>query len=420
MIRSLVACFVLVCVLGLSVEARAQDNRGFIYGTVITESGTEYRGFMRWGKQEAFWDDLFHSLKDELPYIDEIEDMDLMDEDPDDRRDRRDRGGKIKVFNFRIDWDKDDDWGASRVFVARFGDIERLEITGDEDALVVLRNGDEFDVSGYSDDVGGTIRMRDDSLGEIDLKWDRIESISFEAAPRSADPGMRRLYGTVESDAGDFTGYIMWDKEECTTVDLLDGESEDGDLSIEFGRISAIERRGRSSSIVELRDGRRLRLRGSNDVDDDNRGIMIEDPRFGRVTVEWDAFDRLELTDPNGSGRGYDEYERPRALTGRVEDRDGDVFEGRIVFDLDEAGTWEMLNGSYRDVSFDIPFELVTSVEPVDDDASRIALRSGEEIELEDSQDISERNDGLLVYLDGDDAVYVPWRELRRVEFDAR
>jgi len=412
MIRSLTSLLALAFVVS-AMPAQAKDNAGFLYGTVITESGTEYRGFMRWGKQESFWDDLFHSLKEDLPYVDEVEDLGLMDEDA-----QRGRGGRIRVFNVRINWE-DDGWGASRVFVARFGDIERLEITGDEDARVILRNGEEFDVSGYSDDVGNTIRMRDDSLGEIDLKWDRIEEIRFEAAPRGADPGTQRLYGTVQSEAGDFTGYVMWDKEECTTEDLLDGESEDGDLSIEFGRIQAIERRGRSSSIVELRDGRRLRLRGSNDVDDDNRGIMIEDARFGKVTVEWDAFDRLELTDPNGSGRGYDEYPVPKPLYGTVTDRDGEEHSGRIVFDLDEAGTWEMLNGNVRDVAFDIPFEKVQSIEPIDDDASRVVLTSGEELELEDSQDISERNDGILLYRgdDRDDAMYLSWEEVVRIDF---
>ena len=89
----------------------------------------------------------------------------------------------------------------------------------------------------------------------------------------------------VETEIGDFEGYVMWDKEECLSTDLLDGESEDGDLSIEMGRIASIEPRGRSSSIVILDDGRKLRLRGSNDVDDDNRGIMIEDERYGKITV---------------------------------------------------------------------------------------------------------------------------------------
>ena len=416
MSRILIATMTVLVVLSAASIARGQDDRGFVYGTVVTESGSEYRGFIRWGTQEAFWDDLFHSLKGDLPYADEVREF-LPEEDGDETaRDRR--GGRIRVFGVRIEW-MDDAIGASRVFVSRFGDIDRIEITGDEDATVVMRSGETFDVSGYSDDVGGTIRMRDASLGEIDLKWDRIRTITFEAVPRGAEAGTQRLYGVVESDAGRFEGYVMWDKEECTTADLLDGESEDGDLSIEFGRITSIERRGRSSSIVELRDGRRLRLRGSNDVDDDNRGIMIEDERFGKVTVEWDAFDRLELREAPGSGRGYDEYPAPQPLRGRVTDREGKEHRGRLVFDLDEAATWEMLNGSIRDVAFDIPFADVLWIEPVDEDATRVGLRSGEELELEDSQDVSERNDGILVYGGDDEPIaYVRWADLGRIEFD--
>lgn len=390
--------------------AAAQDPSGFIHGTVLTESDTEYRGFMRWGRQEAFWDDLFHSLKEDLPYVDEIEDMDLGEKE-------EDRGGRFRLFNVRIEWE-DDGWGASRVFVARFGDIDRIEVRGDEDATVVLRSGESFDVSGYSDDVGRAIRMYDDSLGEIDLEWDRIRTITFSAALRTADPGTERLYGTVETESGVFEGFVMWDKEECTTRDLLDGESEDGELSIEFGRIASIERRGRSSSIVELRDGRRLRLRGSNDVDDDNRGIMIEDERYGKVTVEWDAFDRLELRGAPGSGRGYDDYPQPQPLFGTVITADEVRHRGRVVFDLDEAGTWEMLNGSVRDVSFDIPFERIRWMEPIDDGATLVGLRGGHELELEDSQDVSDANDGLLIYDESDEPVYVRWTDVRRIEFE--
>ena len=42
-----------------------------------------------------------------------------------------------------------------------------------------------------------------------------------------------------------------------------------------------------------LKDGRRLLLDGSNDVNSSNRGIYVEDERFGRVRVKWDAFDSV-------------------------------------------------------------------------------------------------------------------------------
>ena len=153
------------------------ENQGFIYGTVITESGTEYEGFLRWGKQEAFWDDIFHSMKTELPWaeiaVDYLED--------DDREHQRSRHGEVKVFKWRIEWE--DDGYSSRVFSARFGDIESIRVADDDAAEVTMRSGEVYDVAGYSDDVGGRIHVLDSTLGEIDLKWDRIESITFSAAP---------------------------------------------------------------------------------------------------------------------------------------------------------------------------------------------------------------------------------------------
>lgn len=398
-------------------EARANnDNEGFIYGRVITESGTEYTGFLRWGKEEAFWDDLFHSLKEDLPFRDEV--------DPDDVYDRRERRrGRIRLFGKLIAWesDDDDDWDENRIFISRFGDIERIEVTGSEDADIVMKNGSVYAVSGYANDVGGTILVHDQTLGEIDLRWNRIEEIEFMPAPRGADPGVTRLHGKLETEAGDFEGFIQWDKEECLSTDLLDGEAEDGDVSIAMGRIRSIERRGRSSSMVELRDGRTLRLRGTNDVDDDNRGIMIEDARYGRLTVPWSEFDKLTFSDPGKSGRGYNDFKKEDSgrLMGTVTDDRGQEYRGAIVLDLDESEGWEMLNGFYREIKVDIPLMNVVSITPQGYSRSMVELKSGETIRLEDATDVTEDNDGILIFTDGDrDPVYLHWKDVEKIRFD--
>ena len=51
-------------------QSSAASNQGWIYGTVETRSGNEYTGTLRWGTEEAFWDDLFNSSKEDLPYWD--------------------------------------------------------------------------------------------------------------------------------------------------------------------------------------------------------------------------------------------------------------------------------------------------------------------------------------------------------------
>ena len=51
--------------------AAGEDTRGYLYGTVETASGNTYSGLLRWGTEEAFWDDLFNSTKTELPYLED-------------------------------------------------------------------------------------------------------------------------------------------------------------------------------------------------------------------------------------------------------------------------------------------------------------------------------------------------------------
>lgn len=433
--RNASICFVLAACLCIGERAFAlqpsdRANAGFIYGEVETRSGRTYRGFLRWGNQEAFWDDLFHSSKQDNPYLEDDwwrdyerererdRDRDSDRERERDRRDRRDRDRRGFSWG---DWDFR--WGdgrsGSRIFVARFGDIEQIVVTGGDRADVVMKSGTTYDVEGYSNDVGGKVHVDDQELGEIELRWDRIETIRFMAAPRGADPGVTRLHGTVDTRAGQFQGFIQWDKQECTSADILDGETEDGEVDIPMGRIRSIERRSRRASIVTLKDGREFEMRGSNDVNDENRGIMVEDPRYGRVTVPWREFDKLTFSDDAGSGRGYAEFPGTGRLFGTVTDAKGETHTGRIVFDLDESEGWEMLNGSMRDLQFDIPLELVASIQPAGRDACTVVLRTGEEVELEDGQDVSDRNDGVLVFAsDNDrDAVYVRWRDVERIEF---
>jgi len=398
--------------LGAADPARAdRETQGYLYGTVHTESGSTYQGVLRWGREESFWDDLFNSAKVDLPWLDEF----------DDRRDRdRDRNrGRIRILGYRINWN-DDDLASSRVFIARFGDIARIEVGRDEEAEVTMRNGEVYPIEGYSNDIGADIRVKDDSVGEIEVKWNRIETIEFAATPAGIDPGSTRLHGRVTADSGDFEGYILWDGDECQTTDILDGESEDGDLEIEMGRIRSIERRGRRSSVVQLKDGRELRLRGSNDGDSSNRGIYVEIDGVGRVRIPWDEFDRVDFTDRTDSGRAYDDYREQGPLRGVVVDRDGGEHRGLIVYDLDEAQGWEILNGDYRDMEYSIPMMNIKRLEPRSRDDCLVVLRNGVELRLGDSQDVSERNDGILVLRDEDDEdpIYLEWNEIDHIEFE--
>lgn len=396
----------LLSTLGAAPPLHAQDTGGFLYGTVTARSGTEYEGRLRWGSQESFWGDLFNSSKTELPWRDEVPEQD------------RSRENTINLFGFELSW-WEDDYDSGRQLIARFGDIDRIEVTGRNDAILVMKSGTRVEVEGGSDDLGSDteITVWDASLGSVELEWRDIETIRFAPAPRDLPVDAHRLYGVVHTEDGEFRGFVQWDQDECLSTDELDGDTRDGDLSIPMGNLRTIERRSRGSSRVVLRDGRELVLDGSNDVDSSNRGIFVEDERFGRVLVSWDAFERVELQEPPGSGPGYESFAPGRQLRGTVTTRGGRQHTGRLVWDVDEEETWELIGGEWRGIEYYIPFALVASVTPTGSDRSRVELTTGETVELEDSADVGEGNAGIVVVNEGRKPVYVPWDDVERVEF---
>jgi hypothetical protein len=160
-----------------------------------------------------------------------------------------------------------------------------------------------------------------------------------------------------------------------------------------------------------------MALTGTNDVDDDNRGVYVDDARYGRVLVPWNAFRRLDFAAPGGRGPAFGAFAPGRPLNGRVLAADGRTYAGRIVFDADESETWELLNGTSKGVEYSIPFALVAAIAPAGRDASRVRLKSGEELLLEDSTDVDHTNAGMLIYEGtGKAPRYVPWEDVKRIE----
>ena len=385
---------------GISVE-------GYIYGTVETKAGKTHTGVLRWDDEEAFWDDLFHSAKDELPYESYAEEP-AADEDANWwERLATTISGDLNLHH------------VSRSVAVRFGDLKQIRVTGRDDAVLTLRDGTEIEVSGYANDVGATVVVFDAKPGRVEVPWKKIDTITFSATPPDADPGSFRLRGTVTTSAGDFVGFVQWDNEESLSTDRLDGDTDDDDVSIAMGEIRSIERRDRRSSKVVLKDGTEMVLSGTNDVNDDIRGIHVEDARFGRVEVGWDEFERVVFSDPGTSGAAYGDYAVATHLAGTVTLRSGDWRKGKLIFDLDEEWSWEMLDGSSNEIDYTVPFSMVASIEPSGGSKSLVRLRSGIELELEDSHDVDRDNSGLVVIPTGStEPGYVPWREIAKIEFD--
>lgn len=378
------------------------DTKGYLYGTVRTKSGTTYEGRLRWGNEEAFWTDHFNATKDERPLVRDIP------------REHRDSSEQLKVFGVPVGirWSDVD-----RQLIVRFGDLRSIVPSGSGDGTLVTKDGEEVPFRDGSNDVGARITVWDAAVGEIRVPWEKIRRVDFKPAPADLPGVPARISATVKTEAGTFRGALQWDKEECLATDVLDGESEDGKLKVEMGRIRAVEREGRRASRVFLSDGREVVLRGTNDVNDDNRGIFVDDARFGRVLVPWSAFVRADFEDA-GSGPGYDEFPPLGPLQGTVKTRDGKSLKGRIVYDVDESRGWETLDGDEDGISYSIPFAQIASVVPSGSRRTRVTLRGAkEELVLGESGDVTDRNAGVFV-LAGGAKTYVPWDEVARIDFE--
>ncbi|HUO86811.1 MAG TPA: hypothetical protein VM617_05430 [Thermoanaerobaculia bacterium] len=386
----------------------ATTHQGFLYGRIATLDGSTYEGRLRWGgNQEAFWGDLFNGAQRENPWLAYVPPERL----PEESRPR-------SFFGIKIG----DRVGVGRLFMVRFGEIARMEARGRE-VRVTLKSGAAFDLDRLeASDFDDGVRVWDGTRGVVDLESLQIRRIELlPTPPLGAAPD--RLHGMVSTRQGDFTGFLGWDWNDSVGTDQLHGRTADGELGLRFDTIRSIARRSRDSSLVTLLDGREMELSGTREVGHGNRGIYVDDERYGRVQISWDAFERVDFI-PGGSGPAYGDFPPGRPLTGSVTTRAGRLFAGRLVYDLDESETVETLEASSQGVRYTIPFGRIASIVPAGAEErgaqpARVTLHHGEELQLEPSGDLREGNAGLLVFVDGQERPeYVPWADVERVDFD--
>jgi hypothetical protein len=377
------------------------SDAGYIYGMVETVDGKELVGQIRWGDEEAFWDDLFNGDKIGNEYVGDLGYRDR------NRLRRQNREGWGFLFG---------DWDMTHLFAVRFGDIASIRRRGRQSVTVTFRNGEETKLRGGSNDIGADITVIDPRVGARTVRWDRLRSVEFRETPAVLDAKMGDpIYGTVKAGPYDFTGRIQWDNDESLSIDKLDGQTDEGRVSVQFGDIQSI-RKHRNGALVKLKRGGEIYVHGSNDVNDENRGVVVVVPRVGRVSIGWDDFDEATFTPAPGSGRGYAEYAQAKDLNGTVRTRDGQLS-GRIVFDLDESRDSELLHGQAGHTEYLIPFRDIARIKPVSGRGADVELKIGTTIELEKSQDVSRKNQGLLIYSGGPDGKYVPWQDVTEVVF---
>jgi hypothetical protein len=236
---------------------RASSPR--LHGTVEDEAGNRVTGYISWD-------------------LDEILQSDVLDAETMDGRDDHD---------------------------VSFGEVASIErIAGG--ARVVLVSGEAVELTGSNDVDRGNrgVQVSDPELGMVEVEWREFRMLTLHPAPTAigydAFDGGRPLVGRVTLQSGEVVeGLIRWDADEGSSWELLDGATEEADFTVEFSRIAKIVRGEVFGATVTLRDGRSYELDRSNDVDWDNKGILVipEDGGAGAEwrLVTWDEFMEIEF-----------------------------------------------------------------------------------------------------------------------------
>ena len=374
----------------------AQNSRAIrIYGEVTTVMNRKICGYITWGKN-LYWTDIFTAGKIGSQYM----------------RYRDIMGDNVRFSDGRRDTPPEHE------FSCRFGNIRSIRVIGDRRIELGVKGGNVTELErGRSLAIGNwiTVELRDGKTESV--VWDHISEIVFSAAPDTIpEPKDHPIAGIVETPYGMYKGLVQWDLDENSLDALLDGRMESSGISVAFKNIGSIKSLG-NSSLVTLHSGRELYMWGENDVNATNRGIAINLPSVGQVIVGWHDFklfrsiplDQLNLP-------VYDDFAAPERLSGRVETRDGLSLEGVLVYDLDEAMDFELLDGQNGNISYRVPFKYVQEIEPKNYKYTWVKLSGGTELVLGTMCDVTAANDGILVFRAGGEVVYVRWRDVKRVE----
>jgi len=394
--------------IGLLLAISTAGAGGEIHGTIETRDGRTLTGPIRWDVNENFWDDRLNARKTERP-------GGGMEED----------GFRFSLFGWEI-INSSKSYAGSRSISIPFGHISAIEPLSGQEALVTLKNGEEMEVRSSSTDIGNGMRglvIEDAKAGAQDISWWNMKRVSFSKGTGDGRDA-ERLYGTVVTGGASLTGFIVWDRDESMLEDILDGEDQGNkDHEIPFRDIAEIERLERGS-LVKLKEGEPLQLHGTNDVAGGHRGILVTLQDVGSAEIDWRNVTKVTFAEPPAS-TPYEKFDGGRRLRGKVTTREGTAYTGLIIWDLDEAYSWETLDGSADGIDYAVDFANIESITPKGYESSEVLLRSGKVLLLSGTNDVNGSNDGVQVIPEPDEAepettirIIMEWDELQSVEFD--
>lgn len=398
--------------IGFSAMTASAADTGVIFGTIELADDQSITGTMRWGGQESHWVHHFNGDKAE-PF-----DLDSLSREDRQQVEANLPGPRFEVNGHVIELVR---WlGRSELqrqaFAVEFGQIRELKPDGERVTLTLV-DGSTIEADGGSDDIGAQVDVMT-LAGDIrNVDWDDIRRVRFHAPDQPGSPQFPPyLYGQVKTRDTTYTGFIDWDRDERYPDEELDGEVNGEDRAVTFAAIRSIANQG-ESSLVTLTDGTELSMSGTNDVNSENRGIIVHTTDTGWVLIPWSTFESVRFQPHPPGLPTYTELGSSEPIKARVKTRSEELT-GNLAFDLDQRSRGEMLRGKLESgEQFKIPWRLIERLSPNSDNTCTVTLRSGRALKLGRNPDVTQANAGVAIFDPaGSNSRYVTWDQVTEIQ----
>jgi len=176
-----------------------------------------------------------------------------------------------------------------------------------------------------------------------------------------------------------------------------------------FGDIESLTTVAKNKVSLKLRNGKKILLTRDKggDLEED---IYIYDKNSGRLTLDFDNIKSIEFKptpNPLKSPIGYPVYGKVLTSSG--------IFEGYIIWDLEERLESDLISGRRNGTKIDIAFGDIKEIR-AQADGSYLKLLSGKDLFLNDHDDVNSGNHGIVIFGRGQNRVKVNWQNFISLE----
>lgn len=367
-----------------------------LFGEVATVDNQIYRGFISWGGIKNYWIDFFEASKPQNPYSSFFSDSDEV---------FFNNGTQILSTPPR------------HIFSCRFGNIKSIRPTDEKEVLLQLKNGYEFTlIKGNSKDIRTNIQVTT-PVETVSIKWDHISEIHFMSADSNAvAPHLNQVAGIVKSSQGIYKGLINWNYNSQKSIE------KNNNINNTLQKMKKIVRwkgtQGNHYKGIYALEHNPKAFFPNTSVLEPMENVMINMPNTGLVTVTINRFNELEMIPLSElTLLSYDDFAAPEAIKGEVITRNNEKISGSLAYDLDENMNFEVLDGKNNNITYQIPFKYIRSIEPKNYKYSFITLKNGSQLSLGDAPDVNHENSGIIIF-GNEIPVYIPWNEIKAVNIE--